>query len=132
MASAKYRTVSEQMCVASIESSKRSSIERNELNEKLVVSTDVFLVNNIDQIYSEDDQDQEDAIELLEYEIQSEIRDIYEEVVRRPDSVMSETNSINDGSTAMIEKINANVAMFFYEKEQRNSHNADDGSIKLR
>lgn len=116
MALAKYRTVS----------SRRSSCEDN---ENCVVSPEVLLVNNVDQHYSDDDQEQEHDNDLLDYDIQCKISNNYEEFVGRRDSVMSEKISINDGSISTIENIVDNVELFFDDKEQRNSHKAADGSI---
>lgn len=127
MASAKYRPVSERLLLASNDSSRRSSIGHNEHIENLVVSKALTLIDNIDELYWDDDQEQEDK--FLEYAIQSDISDIYEEDKTERDIVMSETSSINDGSILITENIAANVAMFFYENEQTNSHTAVDGSI---
>lgn len=128
MASAKYPTASEQILLASVESSRRSSSEHN---EHFIRSAELMLVNNIDQLYSDDDQEQEDDNELLDYEIQSEISDNYAEDAGRRDSVISETNSINDGSVFFIENIADNATIYFDDKEQRNSHTAENGSISF-
>lgn len=121
MASAKYRTISERLLLASIESSRRSSSKHSDHNENLVDSTELLLVDNIDQEHEDDN-------EFLEYEILYETSDIYEGDTRQRDSVMSEISSINDGSIILIEKITANVTLVFDENENENIHTAEDGS----